>query len=87
MKSLRAILAILMVLAFPVIWGVNGAIAVDVIPGDANGDGLVNMGDTTKLERIILTIDPPYAGADANQDGFINMGDYSKIERIIMGIP
>jgi hypothetical protein len=35
-------------------------------PGDANGDGLVNMGDVTKVERMILGLDPSTAGADAS---------------------
>jgi alpha-tubulin suppressor-like RCC1 family protein/Tol biopolymer transport system component len=57
-----------------------------VHPGDANGDGLVTMGDVTKVERIILGLDPPTAGADANGDGVITMGDVTKIERIILGL-
>jgi hypothetical protein len=56
------------------------------IRGDANGDGLVNMADVTKVERVILGLDPPTAGADANRDGLINMGDVTKIERFILGL-
>jgi hypothetical protein len=52
--------------------------------GDANGDGIVNMGDVTKTERIILSLDTATPGADANGDGAINMGDVTKIERIIL---
>jgi hypothetical protein len=52
--------------------------------GDANEDGVVTMGDVTKVERIILGIDSPTPGADANLDGFITMGDVTKIERIIL---
>ena len=54
--------------------------------GDANGDSVVNMADVIKVERIILTLDPPTACADANQDGIINMADVTRIERIILGI-
>jgi hypothetical protein len=46
----------------------------------------VNMGDTTKVERIILGQDSLTPGADANEDGVMNMGDVTKIERIILGI-
>ncbi len=53
--------------------------------GDANGDGVVTMGDVTKVERIILGLDPTTPGADANGDGNITMGDVTKIELIIMG--
>jgi len=54
-------------------------------PGDANGDGNVNMGDVTKTERIILALDAPTPGADANQDTLINMADVTQTEIIILG--
>jgi hypothetical protein len=56
------------------------------IHGDANGDGQVNMADVTKVERIILGLDPATPGADANEDGQINMSDVTRIERIILGL-
>ncbi|MGB6872798.1 MAG: dockerin type I repeat-containing protein [Dehalococcoidia bacterium] len=56
------------------------------IPGDANGDGVVDTGDITKVKRIIMGLDPPTPCADANQDGFIDTGDITKIKRIIMGL-
>ena len=55
-------------------------------PGDANQDGAVDMGDVTKVERIILGLDAPTLFADANQDGIINMGDVTRIDRIILGL-
>ena len=55
-------------------------------PGDANADGIIDMSDVTKVERIILRIDAPTIWADANQDGTIDMADVTKIERIILGI-
>ena len=55
------------------------------IPGDANGDGIVNMQDVTFVERIILELEDPTPGADANEDGDINMQDVTKIELIILG--
>ena len=55
------------------------------IRGDANEDGVVNMGDVTEVERIILGLDSPTREADANEDGVINMGDVVTIERIILG--
>jgi len=57
-----------------------------IIPGDANLDGSVNMADVTKVLRIILGLDPVTPGADANQDGQINMADVTKIQMIILGI-
>ena len=55
-------------------------------PGDANGDGVVNALDITKVERIIVGLDAETPGADANQDGNINALDITKIERIIVGL-
>jgi len=57
-----------------------------VIPGDANGDGVVNALDITKVERIIVGLDAETPGADANQDGVMNCLDITKIERIIAGL-
>jgi len=56
---------------------------ISVVPGDVNGDGEVNMGDVTALERIILGLDPWTPSADANQDGVVDMGDEIWIKRII----
>jgi hypothetical protein len=57
-----------------------------VIPGDANGDGVVNALDITKVERIIAGLDAQTPGADANQDGNVNALDITKVERIIAGL-
>jgi hypothetical protein len=54
--------------------------------GDANGDGVVNMGDVTKVELIVLGLADATPGADANGDGQVNMGDVTKIELVILGI-
>jgi len=55
-------------------------------PGDANGDGIVNSLDITKVERIIVGLDTATPGADANQDGVVNNLDITKVERIIVGL-
>lgn len=57
-----------------------------VIPGDANGDGSVNVLDLTKVAREILGLDPATPGADANGDGVVNVLDMTKIARIILGL-
>ena len=54
--------------------------------GDANGDGVVNMGDVTYLERVILGLVPPTCGSDAYGNGVINMADVTEIERIILAL-
>jgi hypothetical protein len=55
-------------------------------PGDANGDGEINVLDMTKVVRIILLWDAETPGADANLDTHINVLDMSKIARIILGL-
>ncbi len=71
------ILVLALVLAMPI-----GAL----VRGDVNGDGVVNMADIIKCERIILGWDSPTPGADVNGDGEIDMGDVVPIERIILGL-
>jgi hypothetical protein len=57
-----------------------------VLPGDANGDGLVNAVDITETERIIIGLDVQTPGADANQDGHTNAIDITFVERLIAGL-
>jgi len=52
--------------------------------GDANEDTVINMQDVTKVERMILELDPETTSADANQDDKISMGDVTYIELIIL---
>lgn len=54
--------------------------------GDANGDGVVNALDITKVERIIVGLDAETLGADANEDGMVNALDITTIEWIIVGM-
>jgi hypothetical protein len=57
-----------------------------VSPGDANGDGIIDVRDITRVERAIADLDPDTSGSDANQDGMINVLDITRIERIIAGL-
>ncbi len=56
------------------------------LPGDANQDGVVNMGDVTKELRIIIGYDSFVPEADYDGDGWANMGDVIRIERHIVGL-
>jgi hypothetical protein len=56
-----------------------------LIPGDANGDGSVDILDVTKVEMMILGLAAETPGADANCDGNVNILDVTQIELIIMG--
>ena len=54
--------------------------------GDVNGDGMINALDITTVERIVVRLDTPTAGADANQDGTINALDITATERTLAGL-
>jgi len=55
--------------------------------GDANYDGVVNMGDVTAVERMILGYNRVATNAILNNDGTVDMGTVVKIERKILGLP
>jgi len=55
-------------------------------PGDANYDGVVNMGDVTAVERMILGYQTVAQNAILNSEGTIDMGTVVKIERMILGL-
>ena len=81
--SLVVVLAIILAVAISSVASADG---VPCIPGDANEDGVVDMGDVTTIELMILGyITVPTCGADANQDGTIDMGDVTTTELIILG--
>jgi CSLREA domain-containing protein len=54
-------------------------------PGDANGDGVINVLDITTVARMILERIEETPEADANRDGFVDVFDITKIARIILG--
>ena len=59
----------------------------DVLKGDVNGDGRVNVSDVTALINMILgmtTMDE--ARADVNGDGRVNVSDVTALINIILGI-
>jgi len=67
-------------------WVGDSVSITSALAGDANGDGVVNALDITKIERIIVGLDAETPGADANGDGVVNALDITKIERIIVGL-
>jgi len=56
------------------------------ILGDANGDGVVDTGDITKVKRIYFGLDAPTGCADVNGDGKIDTGDITAIRLIYFGV-
>jgi hypothetical protein len=62
-----------------------GISVTECIPGDANGDGVVDALDLQVEKQIIFGELPPTCGADVNQDGSINVLDLVEIKLIIIG--
>ena len=59
----------------------------DVLPGDVNGDGQINIADLTDLIRYILSHDPTgidLDNADVNQDGLINIADVTELINMLL---
>jgi hypothetical protein len=59
----------------------------NIIAGDANGDGHVNVVDITAIENMILGKQSSTVQADAAMDDVLSMGDVVTTERIILGLP
>ena len=54
-------------------------------PGDANGDGEINILDVTALLNDILEISPVAGNADCNEDGEVNILDVTCVLNEILG--
>lgn len=52
-----------------------GGIGPDILRGDANGDGKVDMDDATFVTNVILETEDATEAADINNDGVVNMPD------------
>jgi len=68
------------------VWSWHSVDVTSVLQGDANGDGVINALDITKVERIIAFLDPLTPGSDANQDGYTNALDITATERTLAGM-
>ncbi|MBQ8714736.1 MAG: leucine-rich repeat protein [Prevotella sp.] len=69
---------------------VNVDETTDVLPGDANGDGMVNVTDIVEIVNAILghpsaKFDP--VAADVNSDGEVNVTDIVSVVNIILSNP
>lgn len=54
------------------------------LPGDVNGDGVVNISDVNALIGMILSGAAPTPAADVNHDGSINIADVNAVIGIIL---
>lgn len=68
---------------------ISGEVTViDYVPGDLNGDSVVNMADVVNLRRYIVggyDLNINLDAADVNNDGSINMADVVLIRRYVVG--
>ena len=64
-------------------------VEISSIPGDADGDGDVDILDITKAERILVGLDPipPCGNPDCNEDGEFLPNDITCIEYKAAGLP
>jgi len=57
-----------------------------LVVGDANYDGVINMGDVILAERMMLGLNESMQSADFNGDGKINIADIIGMERAMLGL-
>jgi len=57
----------------------------DIKPGDANGDGVINVSDITTVINVITGQGIAAGNADCNGDGSVNVSDITCIINIITG--
>ena len=60
------------------------AIATDGVPGDVNGDGIVNGSDVTALYNYLLNNQATTGNADVNGDGNINGSDVTALYNLLL---
>lgn len=56
--------------------------------GDANGDGLVNVGDYVTVANYILGLNPDpfiFSAADVDENGMVDVGDLVGVANIVLG--
>ncbi len=57
----------------------------DALPGDADGDGIVNVKDVAYLKKIITAAVQSTPGADADRNGAVNVMDLTALKKMVAG--
>lgn len=61
-----------------------------VVAGDPTGDGLIDLGDMLRIQKIILGAVAPsevyLKAADANHDGIVDIGDLLSVQKHILNV-
>ena len=66
----------------------TGTQAEEILCGDANDDGAVNMKDVLTLRKMLASIEVAYnaANSDVNEDGEVNMKDVLMLRKYLAGL-
>jgi PKD repeat protein len=65
----------------------TGSVTVEPgIPGDANNDGVVSIGEVQQAINMFLGTQPPGNGVDCNGDGTVSIGEVQKVINAFLGI-
>jgi PKD repeat protein len=64
-----------------------GVVAVaPSIPGDADGDGVVSIGEVQQAVNMFLEVIPPGNGVDCDGDGAVSIGELQKVLNAFLGL-
>ena len=64
-----------------------GSVALAALPGDLNGDGLLNVPDLVRIQAMVGGIVSPSPEADLNFDGKVDFEDARLLENALRGNP
>ena len=64
-----------------------GSVALAALPGDLNGDGLLNVPDLVRIQAMVDGIVSPSPEADLNFDGKVDAEDVRLLENALKGNP
>jgi PKD repeat protein len=65
----------------------SGTVTVEPgLPGDANGDGVVSVGEVQQAINMFLGTQPPGNGVDCNGDGVVSVGEVQKVINAFLGM-
>ncbi len=66
---------------------ITGSMDIDVLPGDANGDGVVSIKDVTSVQRFLSEYEEPSdecrLAADVNRNCVLSINDVTAIQRYL----
>jgi PKD repeat protein len=65
----------------------NGTVTVNPgVPGDADGDGVISIGEIQQAVNMFLGLQPPGNGVDCGGDGTVSIGEVQKVINAFLGV-